>query len=44
MTALVQRKLRGSPIPREPLIAEWKDLRRRNALGGPAASFLFEVH
>jgi hypothetical protein len=44
MTALVQRKLPGSPISREQLIAEWEDLRHRNARKGPVASFLFDVH
>lgn len=44
MTALVERKLPGSPIPREQLIAEWQDLRHRNTLKGPVASFLFELH
>jgi hypothetical protein len=44
VTALVQRKLPGTPIPREQLIAEWEDLRRRNNLRGPVASFLFDLH
>lgn len=35
MTAPVQRKLPGSPIPRAELIAQWEDLRRRNVSGGP---------
>jgi hypothetical protein len=30
MTALVQRKLPGTPTPREQLVAEWKDLHHRN--------------
>ncbi|AGB21675.1 hypothetical protein Mycsm_01258 [Mycobacterium sp. JS623] len=44
MTALVQRKLPGTPIPRDQLIAQWEDLRRRNSVKGPVASFLFDVH
>lgn len=44
MTGLVERKLPGKAIPRERLIAEWQDLRTRNALRGPVASFLFDVH
>lgn len=44
MTTPVQRKLPGTPIPRQDLIAEWEDLRRRNALKGPLASFLFDLH
>jgi hypothetical protein len=43
VTAPVQRKLRGTPIPREQLIAEWEDLRRRKAVKGPAASFLVDL-
>lgn len=40
----VQRKLRGKPVPREQLVAEWEDLRRRNVPRGPVASFLFDLH
>lgn len=44
MTVPVQRKLPGTPIPRKQLIAEWEDLRHRNLMKGPVASFLFDVH
>src|SRR4051794_40617888 len=44
MTAPAQRKLPGTPIPRERLIAQWKDLQQRNLMKGPVASFLFDVH
>lgn len=30
MSALTERKLPGSPIPRKELIAQWEDLRDRN--------------
>ncbi len=44
MTAPVQRKLPGTPIPRQKLIAEWEDRRNRNLLEGPVASFLFDLY
>jgi hypothetical protein len=44
LTAPPQRKPPGKPIAREQLVAEWEDLRRRNVLKGPVASFRFEVH
>ncbi|MDP7735130.1 hypothetical protein [Mycobacterium paragordonae] len=44
MTAPVQRKLPGTPIPREELVARWADLRHRNNLAGPLTSLLFELY
>ena len=43
MTAPVQRKLPGTPIPRQKLIAEWEDLRHHNLLKAqwPAFCLIF---
>ncbi len=40
----VERRLPGTPIPREQLLAEWEDLHHRNLMKGPVASFLFDFH
>lgn len=44
MKAPVQRKLPGTSIPRDQLIADREDRRCRSSMAGPVASFLFEVH
>jgi hypothetical protein len=40
MTAPVQRKLPGTPIPREQLVADWEDLHHRNLMDGPGGQLL----
>lgn len=42
--SLVKRKLPGTAIPREQLVAQWEDLRHRILVKGPVASLLFDVH
>ena len=44
MTLPVERKVPGTPIPREQLVGQWEDLDHRNLMKGPVASFLFDVH
>ena len=44
MTLPVERRLPGTPIPRDRLLTEWEDLHHRNLMKGPVASFLFDVH
>lgn len=44
MTTPVEKKLPGRPIPREELIAEWRELQHRNLLKGVLASFMFDVY
>lgn len=44
MTTPVEKKLPGKPIPREELVAEWRELQHRNLLKGVLASFMFDVY
>lgn len=44
MSSLVEKKLPGRPIPREELVAQWREMQHRNALEGVLASFMFDVY
>ena len=44
MTTPFEKKLPGKPIPREELVAEWRELQHRNLLKGVLASFMFDVY
>ena len=44
VTRPVEKKLPGKPIPREELVAEWRELQHRNLLKGVLASFMFDVY
>lgn len=44
MSELVEKRLPGKPIPREELVAEWREIQHRNMLMGVLASFLFDLY
>ena len=44
MKTPVEKKLPGTPIPREELVAEWRELQHSNLLKGVLASFMFDVY
>lgn len=44
MIVPVERKLPGTPIPKDQLVADWEGLQHRSRMKGPVVSFLFDVH